>query len=247
MGDPTDIIYEFDTTYGHYQVIDMIYEGRPARVLFSGDHQTAQSGVALDGKNELLFDYNQRMFELVDGINPGRLLLIGGGMFTLPYALLRALPEILIDVIELDDGLASVAADYFGLTEDPRLSIITDDGFKYLATTNKRYDMILIDAYTHAAAEPALGSPEAIRHLRRNLKPNGVVATNVIAAYFGHRSQHLRQLVHDYEQQFTAVKLFPASHSLSLWLPQNLLLTAQLQAATPVDAHLRFHCLEPVS
>lgn len=245
MGDASDVLYEFDTAYGHYLIADMAYDGRAARVLFSGDRQAAQSGLAMDGKDDLLFDYNQRMFELVAGLKPARILLIGGGMFTLPTALLREMPHIRIDVIELDDGLTDVAANYFGLTDDPRLTIINTDGLKYLAATTRRYDMIVLDAYTHASAEPSLETPEAISRFRNHLMPTGLVVANVITAYFGRRSLRLRQLLQEYEQQFATVQVFPASQSLSLWLPQNLLLTAQLQATTPLGDHLRFRCLEP--
>jgi predicted O-methyltransferase YrrM len=244
MTDATDVLYEFDTDYGHYQVVDMIYDGRPARVLFSGERRAAQSGLATDDNDDLLFDYNQRMFELVAGHHPKRLLLIGGGMYTLPMALLAELPDIIIDVVELDNGLEPVARQYFGLDSNERLRIIHDDGLTFIATNDVRYDMILIDAYSHDLAEPSLGSAEAVSHLTRALTPGGVIVSNVIASYFGRRSQALRRLMDHYqEQQYGDVALFPASQSLSLWLPQNLILTAQLSAETNLDQHLRYQRL----
>jgi spermidine synthase len=244
MTDATDVLYEFDTDYGHYQVVDMVYDGRPARVLFSGNQRAAQSGVATDISDDLLFDYNQRMFELVVGYQPQRLLLIGGGMYTLPTALLAELPDITMDVVELDEGLEPVARQYFGLGSDERLRIIYDDGLSFITTNNTRYDMILIDAYTHELAEPSLSSAEAVSHLTRGLAPDGVIVSNVIASYFGRRSQALRRLMdHYHEQQYSDVALFPASQSLSLWLPQNLILTAQLSAETNLDQHLRYQRL----
>lgn len=244
MTDPTNVLYEFDTDHGHYQVVDMVYDGRSARVLFSGVQRAAQSGLATDGKNNLLFDYNQRMFELVVGCQPKRLLLIGGGMYTLPMALLAELLDITIDVVELDEGLESVAKQYFGLRSDKRLTIIHDDGYNFLATSKATYDMILIDAYTHEQAEPRLGSAEAVSHLTRQLAAGGVIVYNVIASYFGKRSQALRGLVDQYQKQnYADVALFPASQSLSLWLPQNLILVAQLGAETNLDQYIRYQRL----
>lgn len=244
MTDATDVIYEFDTDYGHYQVVDTVYGGRPARVLFSGERRAAQSGVASDNNDDLLFDYNQRMFELVSGHQPERLLLIGGGMYTLPMALLAELPGIKIDVVELDDGLESVAREYFNLRDHDRLTIIHDEGLNYITANTTTYDMILIDAYTHDLAEPRLGSAEAIAHLTRALAVDGVVVSNVITSYFGKRSQALRRLMNHYDQQdYDDVALFPASQSLSLWLPQNLILTAQRSPETNLDQHLRYQRL----
>ncbi len=247
MRDASDVIYEFDTTYGHYQVVDMVYDGRPARVLFSGDRQAAQSGVATDTATDLLFDYNQRMFELVTGLAPRRLLMIGGGMYTLPSALLDALDDIAIDVVELDDGLEAVATKYFGLQANPRLTIMHDDGLKYLAANTEVYDMIVVDAYTHDSPEPTLGSPEAIAHMRRGLSAHGVVAANVIAAYYGRRSQALQRLAAVYQTEFSDVGLFPASQSLSLWLPQNLIMAAVLTNDIALDQYIRYHRLDRVA
>jgi spermidine synthase len=175
MRDATDIVFEFDTSYGHYQVVDMVYDGRSARVLFSGDRRAAQSGVATDDKPDLLFDYNQRMYELVTGIEPRRLLLIGGGMCTLPAALLADMLDIQIDVVELDDELEVVARRYFGIPDSSRLNIIHSDGLAYLASNQNRYDMIIVDAFTHDLAEPTLSSSDAIAHLTRSLNSGGVL------------------------------------------------------------------------
>src|SRR3954469_25939647 len=117
------VVWEGDTAYGHYQVVDAPYDGRPARVLYSGDHQAAQSGVATDGQPDLLFDYNQRLFEIARGVQPKTVLLIGGGVGTLPTALLAALPDVQVDMVEPDDGLTKLAYQYFDLPVDDRLRL----------------------------------------------------------------------------------------------------------------------------
>ena len=226
MADTQTIVHEFDTAYGHYQIIDMSYDGRLARVLFSGDQQAAQSGIALDQNPDLLFDYNQRLIELVEGLQPKRILVIGGGMFTLPTALVRILPDITMTVVELDAELAPVAAHYFDLQLDNRFNIVHDDGLGYLARTNEQYDMVIIDAYTHASAEPSLAGDTAIRLFKQVLTPNGLLAVNSIATYYGRRAEGLQQLLGRYESTFSHVEVYPASQGLSLWLPQNLILVA---------------------
>ena len=247
MSDSDILVHEFDTTQGHYQVVDMLYDGRPARVLFSGNRQAAQSGLATDGQSDLLFDYNQRLFELVTAHRPLRLLVIGGGMYTLPSALLRTDDRITIDVVELDEGLDDIAAQYFGLVPDPRLRIIHTDGLKYLSTASAQYDMIILDAYSHSLAEPSLTSPEALTMLKQHLQSDGIIAANTIAAYFGRRAQSLHQLAEAYQHQFGDVALFPASQSLSLWLPQNLILVAAQHNNQIADVHLRYRRLQSIA
>jgi hypothetical protein len=60
MFDTEKILFDGNTKFAHYQVIDMHYVGRPARVLFSGQRAAAQSAIPRDGNPAMLFDYNQR-------------------------------------------------------------------------------------------------------------------------------------------------------------------------------------------
>lgn len=238
MSDEPAIIAEFDTAHGHYQVVDMVYEGRPARVLFSGQQVAAQSGIATDGKPDLLFDYNQRLFEAVTGINPQTVLIIGGGMYTLPIALLNALPQCQIDVVELDAELDDVAERFFDLQPDPRLTIVHADGLQFLQDTSKQYDCIVLDAYTHSAAEPTLYSEQAVKLMKAHLHPEGWILANVIAAYYGRRADVVHDLVAQFENYNLKIMMYVASEGLSLWLPQNLVLAAHATNVQDIDEYL---------
>jgi spermidine synthase len=179
------ILWEGDTAYGHYQVVDTTYDGRPARVLYSGDQQAAQSGIAKDNDTDLLFDYNQRLFELVNNINPSHVLLIGGGVFTLPTTLLKALPDVRIDVVEPDAELTELAQDFFELPVSDRLTIFNTDGRTFLREHATRYDMILVDAYTHTTIPKELKTLQAFQAYHAHLREQGAVAMNVISGYYG--------------------------------------------------------------
>lgn len=240
-----DMLWEGDTEYGHYQVIDTTYDGRPARVLYSGNRQAAQSGVATDEKPDLLFDYNQRMFELVTNLPPKRLLLIGGGVCTLPVALLAALPDIQIDVVELDDGLTQLAHRFFGLQETPRLRIFHTDGRTFLNEHADIYDIILVDAFTHTKIPRDLKTLEAVQAFCSHLRPEGIVAMNVISGYHGVSSHVLRELYAAFCQVFANIDIFLASRGYSLWLPQNFVLTAQKGTDYPLKDYVRYSAVQP--
>jgi len=233
------IVFETDTQYAHYQVWDMLYDGRPARVLYSGQRQAAQSGIARDSRSDLLFDYNQRFLELVSGVLPTRLLLIGGGMYTLPMALLPILPSLTIDVVELDADLDAIAARFFNLKPDHRLRIIHADGRDYLDHNTTLYDMILIDAFTHTAPPDSLVSAEAVAQYKRSLKDDGIAATNIISALQGRGADDLKRLAKAYKMDFRQVDIFPATQLLSPWLSQNLVLVAQAGHSRPITSYLR--------
>jgi len=238
------LLYETDTDHGHYQVWDMDYGGRSARVLYSGHRQAAQSGIARDHKPELLFDYNQRFYELVSALLPARMLLVGGGMYTLPTALLPALPSLQIDVVEVDAGLDDIASRYFDLKPSPRLHIIHMDGREYLDDNKKPYDLILVDAFSHEMTPSSLSSLEAAAEYKRNLKPNGVLAANTITAYYGRGADVIKAQLDAYRTCFKTIAVFPASKQYSLWTPQNLVVVAQAGKQRPVEEYLRYPALD---
>jgi spermidine synthase len=240
-----DILWEGETAMGHYQVVDTLYDSRPARVLYSGDRQAAQSGLAKDGKPDLLFDYNQRMFELVTSLQPKSLLLIGGAVGTLPKALLEALPDIHIDMVEPDSGLTEIAYQYFDLPVDERLQIFHTDGRSFLREHANRYDMVLVDAFMHTTIPRSLKTTEAFQAYYKHLKPKGLLSMNVISGYHGPTAHVLREVAAAAFDTFDAVDIFYASRGYSLWLPQNFVLTAQKKNTLAVKAYMRYESVLP--
>lgn len=224
--DTSRLLFETDTPYSHYEVWDTVYGGRPARVLYSGRRHTAQSGVPRDGRPELLFDYNQRLLDLVSAVQPRRLLLIGGGAYTLPMALLDSVPGIRIDVAEIDGNLETIAKRFFGLRSDRRLRLFHEGGRQHLDHNKQAYDMIIVDAFIQADAPDDLTTLEAAEVYKRNLTAQGLLARNVISAYDGPGGAVLRRQLHDWNEVFEWADIFPASPSLSFKFAQNLLLIA---------------------
>jgi protein-L-isoaspartate O-methyltransferase len=238
------LVYETDTPLMHYQVVDMVYEGRQARVLFSGQREAAQSGLARDGQPELLFDYNQRFLELATSLQPKRVLLIGGGVYTLPRALLEALPSVQIDVVELDPGLDELARRFFDWQPDERVTITHADGRTFLNNSPAHYDLILIDAFSNMSIPKSLLTKQAVQQLKSHLTPNGVVGINLISAYYGRGAELIRRQYATYSAIFNHVEIFPADRSLlSFWLSQNFILIAQAGKKHPLN--LRFEPLSP--
>jgi spermidine synthase len=241
------VIWEGDTPGGHHQVVDTLYDGRHARVLYSGNRQAAQAGVATDTNPDLLFDYNQRLFELLTTLVPKRLLLIGGSVCTLPAALLAVLADTTIDVVEPDTGLQQLAQDYFGLKPDPRLRVFHTDGLQFLQTNQTQYDCIVIDAFVHTTIPLELTTPEAVRLYYAHLAKNGLVAMNVISSYMGRGSDILHGLHTGFSREFDQVDMFLAGRGYSLWLPQNFVLTAQKGEVLPLQDYMRYDALKPLA
>lgn len=221
------ILFQGKTAVEYYQVIDMVYEGRKARVLFSGDKTAAFSGMPLDGEHTLLFDYIQRFYELVSYVRPKKLLIIGGGVYTLPMALINTLPDIVIDVVEIDAGLDAIAEGFFGFIPNERINIVHTDGKDFLLQQDTTYDMIIVDAFTDIHIPDSLAGIDAAQLIYKHLNLNGISAINIISSFKGRNAQTIENFYKIYSNVFEQTDIYPADRSMSLWVSQNFILISQ--------------------
>jgi spermidine synthase len=238
------LVFETNTEFGHYQVVDMSYLGRPARVLFSGQKAAAQSAIPTDDSPTMVFDYNQRFLELARSTKPENILLIGGGAFTLPQAIINFFPTTSIEVVEKDPQLKTIAERFFGLKPNKRLKIIFGDGRQYLNSTPKLYDLILVDAFTHNVIPHPLTTVEFVETISKHLSSKGVASVNIISAYHGPHDNIIKQQYATYKSVFKHVDVFPADKVLSYWISQNFLLVSTNKRFRP-SYKLRFENLKP--
>jgi spermidine synthase len=234
MTDKKTVLFEGESRFGHYQVVDMVYDGRPARMLF-GDSDSPQSGEAQDNNPELLFSYNQRFLEITESCRPQRVLVIGGGAFSFPKALLERFADIHIDVVEIDPLLIDLSRRFFSLTDDDRLTIITEDGREYLDSCCTAYDLIVVDAFSEFDVPVALLTQQAIQRYAAHLTRRGVVAINFVAAYQDAKPTLAHRLLTDFRHEFTTAEIFPVELDGPRRGEQNLLLVASQQPDLALD------------
>lgn len=217
-------LYAGESPYGRYKVVETTYNERPARVLF-GSRGSPQSGVALDDEPELLFDYNQRFLEMIMSVNPSSVLVIGGGAFMLPIAAYERFPRLKIDVVEIDPLLVKISRDFFNLPDDKRLTVHVEDGAEFIRRSKKRYDMIIIDAFSGFTVPEQLIDKDSIKQYKRHLTRKGVFAINFISEYKKRRFRLAHKLVAAFGEVFPQVALYPADPAYLRGAEQNLLLT----------------------
>lgn len=218
------MLHQASSDFGNYRVAEMTYNDRPARLLF-GDDKSPQSGIALDNDPELLFDYNQRFMEIAFSMQPKRILVIGGGAFSLPVALASRLQAAVIDVVEIDPLLPELARQYFNLKDQP-INIFVDDGRNFLEKNNTKYDLIIVDAFSGLDIPRSLLSVAAIKLYNAALLPAGLVTINLISAFHTPKPQLAHQLIETFKTAFKQIKIYPADHYANLAVSDNLILTA---------------------
>jgi len=172
------LLYETESAY---QYIQVVRQPDGSRILHLNE------GVAIHSvwrADTVLTGGEWDMFLVVPPLldhPPKRMLIIGNAGGTTARAYGKLYPGVQIDGVEIDPKVTEVGRRFFGLGDNPRLHVITADGRPYLAGTDKRYDIIAIDAYHQPYIPFYLATQEFFRLVRDHLTPGGVVAANVAA------------------------------------------------------------------
>lgn len=170
-----------DGLYSRISIHDGTYIGKPTRFFF----QDASAAGAMDLQSGgLAYEYTKyydayRVFNS----NVKRALVIGGGIYSVPKELLEDIPDVSVDVSEIEPGLYDLAKEYFGLEDDPRLKNYIVDGRRFLHDTPHTYDFIFTDAYKSLYSVPVhLTTKEFFELAKEKLSPGGVFMANVIGS-----------------------------------------------------------------
>ena len=162
-------------------------------------------------------------------------LMIGLGGGSAPKRLWRDFRSLDIDVVELDPAVVDVAHRFFALPRDPRLDVIVDDGRRYLARTDRRWDVIMIDAFYSDSLPFHLTTREFVALLRERLAPGGVIVANIIGALEGSQSKLFRSMYRTYRTEFPTVTVHPVKEGESDEDLRNLMLVATEQPAPDTE------------
>lgn len=173
-----------DTPSAHYVALDFSYKDRPLRGLMTGPGGL-QSGMYLDGGTELPFWYTQEMMRITRAESPKRVLVLGGGAFTMPQKLATDMPEAIIDVVEIDPELERISKDYFSYKHPRNVNLIFEDARTYVQRTSQKYDVVLVDVYGDAQLPFSIMTAEFGQAVAKIVAHDGVMIANVIAGTRG--------------------------------------------------------------
>jgi len=215
------LVYEKETLYSHLDVIDY---GNIRTLYLDGN---IHSQMYKDKPEELVNTYT-KYFHLGFLFNPNAkdVLFVGGGGFSGPKNFLSMYSDVHIDVVEIDPDVISAARDYFSLPVDngSKLMIYNDDARNFLSKTEKKYDLIILDAFSKNYVPFHLMTLEYFQLLGERLTSDGVIISNNIGSMAGDRSDIVRAVYKTISQVFPSVYVFPTEHnSRNL---QNIMLVA---------------------
>jgi spermidine synthase len=216
------LVYEKETLYSHLDVSDY---GNIRTLYLDGN---IHSQMYKDKPEELVNTYT-KYFHLGFLFNPNvkDVLFVGGGGFSGPKNFLSMYSDVRIDVVEIDPDVISAARNYFNLPVDndgSRLMIYNDDARNFLSKTEKKYDLIILDAFSKNYVPFHLMTLEYFQLLDRKLTSDGVIISNSIGSMAGDRSDIVRAVYKTISQVFPSVYVFPTEHNSGNL--QNIMLAA---------------------
>lgn len=158
------------------------------RYLFSG-HGRAQkhSCIKLSDLRRHMLDYSRLVFSsLLYVPAPRRALVLGLGGGVIPREMRACVPDIQVDVLEIDPEVLEVSRRFFFLPDDPRLRIWLGDGREGIARLRdegRQFDWIVLDAFDAEYVPPRLTTFEFMRMVSAIRADPGIVAANIFNSH----------------------------------------------------------------
>jgi spermidine synthase len=115
--------------------------------------------------------------------------IVGGGDGGLVEEVLKHPGIERVTIAELDAGVIDFARMYLpdlghGAFDDPRVSIVLGDGADFVASTDRRFDVLVVDSTDPIGPGASLFTPSFYAGCRRVLRPGGIVVTQNGVPFF---------------------------------------------------------------
>jgi spermidine synthase len=141
------------------------------------------------------------------GRPPEHLAVLGNAGGTIARAFGKYWPEVRIDGVEIDPAVSEAGRRYLGLEDNPRLEVHDADARPFLRRTDRRYDLIFVDAYHQPYVPFYLATEEFFRLAEEHLRPGGLIALNVATVPDDRRLE--RELSETLAAVFPEVRVWP--------------------------------------
>jgi hypothetical protein len=162
-----------------WEVVEFRDERKVARFLRDNCGRL-HSGVVVGGTPPLpVFSYARAMLRIGVLGNRRRILVLGGGGFSIPTALFYFLPESVIHVVDRDKAVEGISRDYFFKPDDRRL-VFTAEMVEKVPLAKNAYDLVLVDVFdSRGLACEGLFREDRVKDVSYSLVNGGGLVWNV--------------------------------------------------------------------
>ncbi len=171
-----DLAYEGESVYNYLQVKE-----DDQRVILSTNVLFGVQSVYMkaEGLTGMYYDYAMAAPLMTDRENAVdcEVLVLGMGTGTYATQCRRYFGEMSIEGVEIDDRITALARTYFELPDE--VHVTTYDGRAFLNAVDKKYDVIMVDAYQDITIPFQMSSVEFFTLVKEHLTQNGVMVVNM--------------------------------------------------------------------
>ena len=168
------LAYEGESVYNYLQVSEddnSVYLS--TNVLFGVQSVYVKSG-ELSG---MYYDYAMAAPLMTASPDTADMLILGMGTGTYAKQCTNYFSNITAEGVEIDDKITDLAHRYFDLPDN--IKVTTYDGRAFLSGCDKKYDIIMVDAYQDITIPFQMSSREFFTLVKKHLKENGVMVVNM--------------------------------------------------------------------
>ena len=171
-----DLTYEGESVYNYLQVKEDEKSVILSTNVLFGVQSIHMKEESLTG---MYYDYALAAPVLANASEKERMeiLVLGMGSGTYAGQCNMYFPQAEVEGVEIDQKITDLAKEYFELTED--VKVTTYDGRAYLQGTDKKYDVIMVDAYQDITIPFQMSSVEFFEEVWKHLKEDGVMVVNM--------------------------------------------------------------------
>ena len=217
----SDLTYEGESVYNYLQVKENDrYAALSTNVLFGVQSVYMKS----DSLTGMYYDYAMAA-PLMTGqadLAGQEVLILGMGTGTYATQCRKYYGDMKIEGVEIDEKITGLSRRYFSLPED--VTVTTYDGRAFLGAVDRKYDVIMVDAYQDITIPFQMSSVEFFTLVRDHLKENGVMVVNMNmrGSFEGNINQYLSDTIGSVFSNIYTVdvdgttnqELFASNHSL---------------------------------
>lgn len=170
------LLYEGESIYNYLQVKETEDSVILSTNVLFGVQSIMKKDDSLTG---MYYDYALAapLMAGVDGKGAGDILILGMGTGTYAKQCMNYFDNISIEGVEIDQKITDLAGKYFALPDT--VDVTTYDGRAYLQAVDKKYDVIMVDAYQDITIPFQMSSIEFFTMVKEHLKEDGVMVVNM--------------------------------------------------------------------
>jgi spermidine synthase len=144
------------------------------------DISATQSSMRRADPHALELAYTRTMMGFVFVVpDPAAMLMIGLGGGSLPKYCSKHFPAADITVVEINPHVIAMRDAFFVPPDGPHFRVVCDDGAAFVARTDRRFDIVLVDGFSYEGQPASLCSAAFYAACRRVLSERGIVVVNL--------------------------------------------------------------------